>query len=329
MKLSIIIPVYNVEKYLRKCLDSVICPGAGDYEVIVVNDGSTDSSPGIAQEYAAKYPTLIKLISTPNGGLGHARNTGISAASGSFIMFLDSDDSLAENALPEIFETLELDFDICIFDFVTVDERGRQLKYTSGCTHSGTFSLSDYPQLLSDPPNACNKIWRHSLFTDSGIVFQDRMWFEDLCTVPKLYLHTEKIYAAPRPWYVYLMRPGSITNSKSIERNLEMLTAVDSLLDYYTAMGQYDRYRAELEYMTAFHELICSTVRVNLQDMNSPVQDRLLEYFLARFPDYRRNPRIKGMSAKYRLLLFLIIHKHRRALNLIMRLNYIVKGKQT
>ena len=72
MKLSIIIPVYNVEKYLRKCLDSAVRPD-GDYELIVVNDGSTDASPAIAEEYAQKYPELIRVISTPNGGLGHAR----------------------------------------------------------------------------------------------------------------------------------------------------------------------------------------------------------------------------------------------------------------
>ena len=85
--ISVIIPVYNVEKYLAKCLDSIIYPELSDYEIIVVNDGATDSSPAIAAEYEAKYPSLIRLISTPNGGLGAARNVGIRASRGDYLVF--------------------------------------------------------------------------------------------------------------------------------------------------------------------------------------------------------------------------------------------------
>ena len=106
-KLSIVIPVYNVEKYLAKCLDSVIFPGLDSYEVIVVNDGSTDGSGTIAADYAARYPSLLRLIEQENGGLGAARNTGLEAARGEFVCFLDSDDWLRENAVPEMLEKLE------------------------------------------------------------------------------------------------------------------------------------------------------------------------------------------------------------------------------
>ena len=81
LKLSIIVPVYNVEKYLPKCIDSLICGSVG-YEIILVNDGSTDGSPAILADYAARYPSLIRVFSTPNGGIGHARNTGIDDANG-------------------------------------------------------------------------------------------------------------------------------------------------------------------------------------------------------------------------------------------------------
>ena len=104
IKLSIVIPVYNVEKYLAKCLDSVIYPALDGYEVIVVNDGSTDGSGAIAAEYAAHYPGLLRLIEQENGGLGAARNTGLEAAEGEFVFFLDSDDSLREKAVPEMLE---------------------------------------------------------------------------------------------------------------------------------------------------------------------------------------------------------------------------------
>lgn len=328
LNLSIIIPVYNVEKYLPACLDSVIYPGLEGYEVIIVNDGSTDSSPAIAAAYTARNPALFRLITTENGGLGHARNTGLEAARGEYVQFLDSDDRLAENAVPEILEALREGFDIGIFDCVTVNEAGLRYGYNSGCLREGCFTLREYPELLFQPANACMKLFRRELFTQTGVRFQNRMWFEDLSAIPLLYPAAKKICSLRRPWYIYLMRPGSITNSRNIDRNLEMIDAVNIVLDYYRRICLFEKYRAQLEYMSLYHQLITSTTRVNLLDRNSPVQDRLLADFTAKFPNYRRNPYVRSMSPKLRLLLFLIEHRQRLAINLIMRLNSFVKGKK-
>ena len=327
MKLSIIIPIYNTEKYLRSCLDSVICPEMKDYEIIAVNDGSTDSSPAILAEYAARYPGLVHPVTTANGGLGHARNTGLALAKGEYVQFLDSDDTLAPNAVAEILALLGQDFDICLYDVVSVDEAGKQLSYERGCAREGTFCLSEYPGLLLEMPNACSKIWRRQLFTETGIHFPDRMWFEDLATIPRLYLHAGTILYMPRAWYLYLQRSGSITNTRNPQRNLEIIKAMDMVLDYYKKTGNYERYRDELCGMAAYHQLITTTTRVNLTDPSSGVQELLLNDFLDKFPDYRANPYLKKQSRKYRLLRFLIIGRHRRALNLLMRLNNRIKRK--
>ena len=124
IRFSVVIPVYNVEKYLAKCLDSVIYPELEGYEIVVVNDGSTDSSLSVAEDYARRFPGLIRVISTENGGLGAARNVGLEAARGEFLLFLDSDDLLCEGALPEIMEKLKEDFDICIYGILSVTEEG-------------------------------------------------------------------------------------------------------------------------------------------------------------------------------------------------------------
>lgn len=326
-KLSIIIPVYNVERYLAKCLDSVLRPDLDGYEIIVVNDGSTDSSPEIARSYEEKYPELIRLIRTPNGGLGHARNTGLEAALGEYILFLDSDDRLEDNALPEIMQTLRQDFDICIFDLISVNDAGRRLSYLSGCARQGAFTLEEYPELLFAPPNACNKLWKRALFIESGIRFPDRMWFEDLCTIPKLYLQAKQISYMPKPWYIYLQRSGSITNSANADRNLEMISASEMLLDYFRQAGKFEQFKPQLEYMLAYNELLTSTTRVNLIDRKSDIQDKLLEDYTAKFPHFRENPYVRGMCKKYKLLLFLICRKQRFILNRIMRLNNFIKGK--
>ena len=108
MKLSIVIPIYNVRNYLSACVESVLLPDRSDYEIILVNDGSTDDSGVIAAEYASRFPDTVRLITTENGGLGAARNVGLEAAAGDFVFFLDSDDRLAEEALPEILAELEI-----------------------------------------------------------------------------------------------------------------------------------------------------------------------------------------------------------------------------
>ena len=107
IRLSVIIPVYNVEDYVAKCLDSLIPPAEEailrgeepEYEIIAVNDGSTDSSPTIVQDYVNRYPQLIRLVTTENMGQGHARNAGIDEARGEYLYFIDSDDYLAPRRL--------------------------------------------------------------------------------------------------------------------------------------------------------------------------------------------------------------------------------------
>ena len=132
MKLSIIVPVYNTRDYLAACLDSVLLPGAEDYEIIVVNDGSTDDSGEICAEYERRYPDLIRVITTENSGLGAARNVGLEAARGDYLLFLDSDDSLEKGALSEILAAIDGGFDIGIFDLRQVNPSGETVEVIDG-----------------------------------------------------------------------------------------------------------------------------------------------------------------------------------------------------
>ena len=327
-KLSVIIPVYNMENYIHKCLNSVIYPNVEDYEIVIVDDGSTDYSPFICEEFAVHYPNLIKFISTPNGGLGAARNVGVEHAEGEYLFFLDSDDYLDENALNEILEFIKEEADIYIFDFAPVTEEGKSLGITSGCDRIGKFSFEEYPELLFCPPNACNKIWKRSFFTQCSISFPGRVWFEDLHTIPKLYPLAKSICYTNKAWYKYLYRPGSITQTKNPSRCIEIIGAVDSVLEYYKAVDCFDKFHNELEYMALYHQVITSTTRVNLIDRKSDIQQKLYSDYVRKFPDYRKNPYVLSMPKKLKLLLFFIEHKMYFAFNITMRLNDIVKGKK-
>ena len=326
-KLSIVIPVYNVEKYLAKCLDSVTYPGLEDYEIVVINDGSTDSSLSVAEDYARRFPGLIRVISTENGGLGAARNVGLEAARGEFLLFLDSDDYLREGALPEIMEKLNEDFDILIYGILSVTEDGSVLDDIPRCGREGPLSLAAYPRLLLCPPSACSKICRRSLFIDSGLRFPSRVWYEDLRTMPKLYLLTDKIIATDSQWYIYVQRSGSITRSVNLERNLEIIEALDDLNGYYQARGKFEEYRNEFEYLSFYNQFLTAVVRICLAEPGNPVAEKLRCDFLAKYPDFMKNPYVKEMPLKYRLLTRLILLRRYRAVGRIMGLNERIKGK--
>ena len=336
IRLSVIIPVYNVEGYVAKCLDSLISPvaeaislgEAPEYEIIAVNDGSTDSSPAIVQDYVNRYPQLVHLISTENMGQGHARNVGIDEAKGEYLYFIDSDDYLAPGAMGELLKTLDGDYDILIFDSIAVNTDGLELEYRNGCMRDNDLNLSRYPELLLQSPDVWNKIFRRSLYIESGVRFTERVWFEDLRTVPKLYHYTDRIVYLPKAWHRYVQRPGSVTNTKKIERNLEIIPAIDELVEFYKSTAEYPEIKDALEYLAFHSEFLTSSVRANLADWCSDVQDKLREDFLGKFPDYAANPYVRTMSRKHKLLTALLMHRQYLAVHIIMKLNNRLKVKK-
>lgn len=326
-KLTVMIPVYNVERYLRKCLDSVIYQQLEDYEILLVNDGSTDSSGDICREYADKYPQLIRLITTENGGIGKARDVGIDNAEGEYIIFLDSDDYLSENALPEMITYLDCGFDICFFDSVSINESGKILNEIPGCSVEGEFSLKTFPELLFEMPSAWNKIYRRSLFTDNGIYYPGRVWYEDVYVTPHLYIKADKMLSVHCQWHNYLQRAGSITNNKNTSRNLELIPAIEAALNAYREEGVFEEYFEQLEYFTFRHQVIAACARVCLADWKTDVPDKLYSDFLSKFPNYMQNRYIKADSKKHKLIHFLIRRRMKLTLHILMKMNNFIKGK--
>ena len=330
MKLSIVIPVYNTAPWLAHCLDSVL-DSDGDFEIVVVNDGSTDRSGEILQSYRSRFSEVVRVIETPNGGLGHARNTGIEEAQGEFLLFLDSDDYLSLNAVKEILQTLDSagpETDIVVFDFAHVDGNGQELASFQGTVQNEAFSFDACPEQLFAPHNAVNKLWRRQLFTESGIRFPDRRWFEDLATVPKLYLPARQILPVHRAWYRYYQRSGSIMlDTSQAVRNLEMTDTVESVLDYYQEQHALEAYHDQLEYKFFYEELLASVTRVNRIDLNNPVQAQLRDDYLKRFPNWRSNPYVRSASPALRLLAEAVVHGNWRAVRAMTVLNNKRKGR--
>lgn len=318
-KISVVIPIYNVEKYLPECIDSVLAQDFQDYEVILVNDGSTDGSLAIAQQYEKDH-AHIRLISQENKGLGGARNTGIKHAQGEYILFMDSDDRLAPDTLSATAAAAQREeSDIVIFDFEYVDETGRALSIQPAMEAvDGPFDLASQKSVLFSTPSACNKLFRLSLFTDHQILFPERVWFEDLRTITKLYPYARRMCYLPKPFYKYLQRSESIMHSTRVERNSEIMDALQDVLDYYKAHGYYEQYRPELEYLLIENAFVLASFRVLKQDTHHPLLKQLYDFLKANAPEYNKNPYLSTRLSKKNQIIYQLLTKKQYGLLKLM-----------
>jgi len=325
-KISVIVPVYNVEKYLEKCLNSIKNQNFFDYEVIIVNDGSTDNSEIIAAKFVKMYPEKFKLITQKNGGLGAARNTGIENASGEYYLFVDSDDSIISGALEHLYDkAMKNNADMVIFDYKLVYEDGSKEEICSGCKNSsGAMNLEGSPSLLLISPSAWNKFFKSTLFNTKGIRFPTKVWYEDLSTIPKLYVEAEVIVYSSTPLYNYLQREGSIMHSKEIEKNEEIVKALDDLIEYFRINDLFNRYKEELEFLAVSHILLMGSIRVNKLKYNHPLMKLFYNYILRNFPEYKRNIYVKEMTKKEIFILELLSKKRYLLLNLILKIKNLL-----
>lgn len=234
-KVSVIIPVYNVDKYLSKCLDSVIAQTCSDIEIICVNDGSTDNSAQILSEYSNR-DSRIKMITKPNGGLFSARHVGMVSAAGEYLLFVDSDDwiekTLVEKTLNKITET---GADVVIFGAYSVKGKSVSKGMYSVNKIPAKFkerilSLKDYENnLFAFPPTAWCKLYRRKFVEDNNIRFQEIKDGEDQL----FYLHTmltaKSVYILDENFYYYVKnRAGAITSDTR-------KTSVSPILNFYAA----------------------------------------------------------------------------------------------
>ncbi|MGM9671429.1 MAG: glycosyltransferase family 2 protein [Oscillospiraceae bacterium] len=305
------IPVYNVKDYLPKCLDSLLAQNCSDCEILLVDDGSTDGESGaICDRYAAAYPQLIRSIHKPNGGLGDARNVGIEAAAGEYLIFIDSDDYVALTMLDALRSAVaEYHSDIIDFGFA-VDSDGVITKRHIDALPTGhIFTLADTPEFLLTEPNAWSRVWKRSLFLETGIRYPSQVWYEDIRTSTKLFAAAKSIVSIPEVFYYYVVRQNSITRNTNVERNAEILDAFDDLLGWYRQQGLFETYYNELSRLAVDHVLIAASVRVLRIDPSAPLLERFQVYIKETFPDYLENPYLRELPRSHKLILSLLRKK--------------------
>lgn len=220
--ISIIIPIYNAEKYLRSCIDSVLAQTYTNIEVILVNDGSKDTSGEICEKYRL-LDTRIKVIQLENGGVSKARNTGIKASRGDFLCFIDSDDTIAPDYISDFTKTLEEGVMIYVQGtrIIRKDNSIDLIFYKQNGTQ-GIDEIFGTNKLCSHGYAAC-KLYNALLIKDNQIEFpQDIKFSEDLLFVLKSLLYTNRIKYIKKAGYNYFLREGNASSKKySLETELK------------------------------------------------------------------------------------------------------------
>ncbi len=321
MKISVVIPVYNVEHFLPGCLESVLKNDTTDCELLLIDDGATDRSGAICDEYAERYPNLIRVIHQPNGGLGAARNTGIEAARGEWLLFVDSDDKIHPQTLSKLRTACDPALDVIGFQFFADNGVDTPKPESSGFAAEATpFSLKERKEYLLSLPSAWLRLWRKSLFTASEIRYPPKVWYEDIRTTTKLLALARGIVVLPDPLYYYLSRPGSIMNSAKLDRNKEILWAMDDILNWFRDKQLFETYRAELCALTVQHVLLAGSVRVARSDPKHALLEEFRSYTDKAFPDWSSNSYLAQMPKLKRLALGLVRRRQYRLLSLLFRL---------
>lgn len=230
MKISVIIPVYNSSTYLRKCLDSVVNQTLKDIEIIVINDGSTDDSKNIIEEYSCKYKNII-FIDQKNKGIGKTRNIGIKKATGEYITFVDSDDYIKENMLEEYYKYAKKhNFDLVIGSYIK-KINNKEIIFENNKFKTGNVKTT--PQILyliEYGPWA--KLYKREMLINNNIYFDEKRKYEDMPFVSKALLKSKLIGQITEPYYYYIIHNNSETTTMD-KRVFDILDILKEIKDYY------------------------------------------------------------------------------------------------
>lgn len=217
--ISIIVPIYNVEQYLDRCLWSIRRQTYSQLEIILVNDGSPDNSHIIMDKHASE-DDRISIIDKTNGGLSSARNVGIKASKGELIAFIDSDDWIEHDMFEKLLNAmLESQSDISVCDV--------RSEYEDGTLKASLLQAVDYPDIIDISKNkdafmafdcfACNKLFKKDLFVNNNIYFPEGLLYEDIGTFPRVFFRTKRISIVRDQLYHYIVRGGAITQTFNLK----------------------------------------------------------------------------------------------------------------
>lgn len=270
-RVSVIVPVYQVEAYLPRCLDSILAQTFDDYELILVDDGTRDGCPAIMQVYAQR-DSRIRQIHKENGGLSSARNAGLEIARGEYIAFVDSDDYVAPQWLEDTVRAAdETGAQQVLYNYALVvdgREQGPYLRFESETIDVDRLGLANYFYRYWMPyrhgQEAWSKLYRRSVIEENGLRFapNDEIFAEDTLFSAQYLLHTHKIAALDTPYVYYVQRGDSLMGMKKPRLARRLMTLSVRLWEYAKTCGRFDEIRNVLPVL-CYDKLITKGIRLD------------------------------------------------------------------
>lgn len=298
-KVSVIVPFYNVEKYIEKCLETLVNQTLDDIEIILVNDGSKDKTVDIVKKYKEMYSNKIVYLEKENGGLSDARNYAISYARGEYIAFLDSDDYVETNMYKEMYEIAQKEnSDMVECNFIW--EYPNKTRIDIGTTYNNKHEMIEKIRVV-----AWNKLIKREILEKSKVQFPKGYRYEDVEFTYKLIPFLEKVSFCKTPMVHYVQREGSISNVQN-KRNAEIFDVMEHVMDYYKENNLYEEYYQELEYLYARYAF-CSSflriVKIKDKEIRKQLLDMTWNNVYEKFPDWKKNKILNTDKSKKNIYL--------------------------
>ena len=288
---SVIVPVYNVEKYLGRCLDSLVMQTVKYIEIIVVYDGSPDGSQDIIDEYVRKHENVVSF-KKENGGLGDARNFGLERAKGEYIGFIDSDDW----AEPDMYEKMyakakEDDCDLVVCDLIYTFEDGSKEDYTE----AGIRKLvpDNKKAGFLSPLFAWNKLYKKELLMDNSLRYPVGLWYEDIPVTLPCFALSKKTGYVNEAFVHYVQRVSSIMGNRTSRKFYDIFTVLDSVYAFFKEHDLLDEYHDELEYVFAQQLMVYGTFRFLRSDDYYDLSETARRFMNERYPEWKGNAYLK------------------------------------
>ncbi|MGM9671430.1 MAG: glycosyltransferase family 2 protein [Oscillospiraceae bacterium] len=320
MIFSIIIPVYNAKEYLDVCVRSVLEQTFQDFELFLVDDGSTDGSGHLCDCYAQTHTDHVHVLHKKNGGAGDARNAALPMVQGEYIVFLDCDDTLELDALEQLSaQIVQTHADVYYFGMRITDGLRTLAVFSDTLPFGEPLTLAGTPALLLNRPSACTAIWKRTLFESTDIRFRAKGWGEDLCMTRKMLSAASSVVVLPEIYYNYLQHSGSVTSRDQLNTNREIIDALQDLFDWYQTHGLFETYRDELCKLCIDNVLYDASVRILKAIPKHPLLKEFRDFTTRYFPDYRTNKYLSSDPAKKKIVFSLLSRQQYRAVYLLFR----------
>ena len=297
-KVSVIVPVYNAQKYLKKCVESLVHQTLEEIEIVFVNDGSTDGSLEILEDYQRIYPEKVVVYSKENGGQASARNLGIQKSVGEYIGFTDADDYVDIHMYANMYNKAKKendDYVECQYHYLQMDEKENEKEIPQ---YGQVRAYHSKKEMFLDPlVSPWNKLYRASILKENACLFTEGVIYEDTAFYIKVIPYLKKLGYVPEAYVYHYLWPGSTMNDKKYKRVGNIFIVLQDVIDFYEKNHFNNLYQSELEYFCV-KILLCSSLKRIAQ-----IDDKTLRYEFTKeteqfirkhFPDYRKNSYMKG-----------------------------------